>query len=150
MIHTWSISVAVQFYFIFPILLSLIWKFSKIRVLWILIFISFVSLVLSEINWRKDLTQNFYFFPTRAWEFLAGSIVSLIFINFKVKSNNLLSITGLILILISIFTFKKEIPIPSIYALMPVIGTALVLLFTDSNTKIFKLLSNKFLVKIRS
>ena len=58
------------------------------------------------------------------------------------------SILGLSLILLAVFFLDKTHPFPSLYALSPVIGTALVILFTHSDTLVYRLLSWKALIFI--
>ena len=53
---------------------------------------------------------------------------------------------GFLLIIISIIFFDKNTPFPSLYTLLPVVGTGLIILFTNPKTILGKLLSNKHIV----
>ncbi len=55
---------------------------------------------------------------------------------------------GLILIIGSIFIFDELTPFPSYYALAPVLGVMLIILFARSGTFVASLLSNKIIVQI--
>ena len=90
LLHTWSLAVEEQYYLLFPIFLILAWRFGKNRVFWIIVFMSALSLLLSEWGWRNDAIANFYLAPTRAWELFAGSIAAFVVQKQGVKKNNLI------------------------------------------------------------
>ena len=62
--RTWSLAVEEQFYLFFPILLFFLWKYGKQNVFWAILFISLISLALSEWGWRNQSSANFYLIPT--------------------------------------------------------------------------------------
>lgn len=148
LLHTWSLAVEEQYYLLFPIFLILAWRFGKNRVFWIIVFMSIFSLILSEWGWRKDSIANFYLAPSRAWELFAGSITAFIIQKHGVQKNNLLSLIGLTAIIFSIFGYDKNIPFPSIYTLVPVLGVTFVVLYAKKGTLVAKLLSTKLFVGI--
>ncbi len=51
-------------------------------------------------------------------------------------------------ILFAIFNFDKETPFPSLYALVPTIGTALIIIYANSGTFVYHLLSIRIIVMI--
>jgi peptidoglycan/LPS O-acetylase OafA/YrhL len=146
-LHTWSLAVEEQFYLIFPIFLMITWRLGRNRVFFLMIFLFLASFLLSEWGWRNKPIPNFYFPVTRFWELLTGSISAYIIYKDGVKSNNILSFFGLILILLSIFVYDKDTPFPSFYGLMPVVGAALIIVFSEK-TIVSKILSTKILVYI--
>jgi peptidoglycan/LPS O-acetylase OafA/YrhL len=146
LLHTWSLAVEEQYYVLFPIFLFFAWRFGKNRVFWIIVVVAAASLLLSEWGFRNKPTANFYLAPTRAWELLAGSIAAFIVQNRGVKANNALSLLGLAAILFSIFAYDESTPFPSVYALVPVIGVVLLVLFAEKDTLVAKFLSMKLIV----
>ena len=148
LLHTWSLAVEEQYYLLFPIFLILVWKFGKNKVFWIIILLASISLLLSEWGWRNQSRANFYLAPTRAWEIFAGSLCAFLIKKNKFKSNNFLSFVGLILIVLSIFVYDEKTPFPSIYALIPVSGTVILILYSNKDTYVSKFLSKKLLVYI--
>ena len=146
LMHTWSLAVEEQYYVIFPIFLIFAWRFGKNKLIWLILFIALISFTLSEYGWRQHSTAHFYFSPSRAWELLAGSIAAFICDHRGVKNNNGLSFLGLIMILYSILIFNEEMPFPSAFTLVPVIGTILIILYADNKAFTAKILSTKILV----
>lgn len=151
LLHTWSLAVEEQFYLIFPLFLIFLWRFGPKRTFGAVIAVTFLSFALSEWGWRNKPEAAFYLAPTRAWELLAGSICAFILNGrdrLKMRGHESWSIIGLAMILISIIYYNKEVPFPSAYALMPVGGVVLILLFTHEGSPVWRLLSWKPFVGI--
>lgn len=148
LLHTWSLAVEEQYYLLFPIVLLLLWRFGRRPVFYLICIGAALSLLLSEWGWRHQPSANFYLAPTRAWELLAGSICALWHVSKPQRSNGPLATLGIALIIVSIFAYDETTPFPSVYALVPVVGTALILLFAASDTMTGKMLSLRPLVSI--
>lgn len=99
-------------------------------------------------GWRHNATLNFYLSATRAWELFAGSISAFIVQKQGVHKSNLLSLFGLVAIIFSIFFYDESTPFPSVYALLPVLGSVMLVLYADKDTFVAKLLSTKGFVGI--
>lgn len=148
LLHTWSLAVEEQYYVLFPVFLLVAWRFGKNRVFWMIFVIAAISLLLSEYGWRKHPNANFYLAPTRVWELLAGSIAAFLAQRQGVQTNNVLASLGLVAILFSIFFYDERTPFPSLYALVPVLGTVLLVLYANEKTIVAKLLSRQILVRV--
>ena len=158
LIHTWSLGVEEQFYIIFPLLAMLIYKLNRALTLPFFLLLFFISLSLAHIYSKSEndafITHgSFFLFPTRAWELLLGSILFLAYSNNWIKINdinvnNLMSFIGLLLICYSIIFFSEATPFPSIYTLIPTIGTALLITFCREGTLINKILTIKPMILI--
>ena len=148
LLHTWSLAVEEQYYVLFPIFLLLAWRSGRDKLIWIIIFFSAISLVFSEWGSRNYPAANFYLAPSRVWELLSGSLAAFLVHKHGVKGNEIFSIVGLSAIVFSIFAFDDSIPFPGFYALVPVLGTVLLILYADTSTIVAKLLSMKYFVSV--
>lgn len=148
LLHTWSLAVEEQYYVLFPIFLIFFWRFGKNKVFCMIVVMAAISLLLSEWGWRNKPSANFYLAPTRAWEIFSGSIAAFIVQKKGVQKNNFLATLGLAAIIFAIFFYDETTPFPSVYALVPVIGVVLLVLYADKETVAAKLLSTKSLVGI--
>lgn len=148
LLHTWSLAVEEQFYVFFPIFLFFIWRYAR-RFLWPLLgFGAVVSLGLAEWAAGTSPTANFFLAPTRAWEFLVGSFCAYLLRRGHVPNHGGLAALGLALLVVAIVAYDSQTPFPSLYALVPVGGTALIVLFGGAGTWVGALLSNRALVGI--
>ncbi|MFX0547253.1 acyltransferase family protein, partial [Roseovarius sp. S1116L3] len=148
LLHTWSLAVEEQFYLVFPMLLMLFGTRKLGRVAWFLGCLALASLLLSEWGWRNEPDANFYFTPSRFWELLAGSFCSIVLFKRDPYSNDALAALGLGLIFFAIFAFDETVPFPSAYALVPVMGSVLIILFAGPQSMVSRLLSFKPIVGI--
>lgn len=148
LLHTWSLAVEEQYYLLFPVFLLLAWRFGRNRVFWMILATAAFSLLLSEWGWRNRPTANFYLAPTRAWELLAGSMCAFHLNGRQRRPSDALSLLGLGMILLSIFLFDESTPFPSIYGLLPVGGTVLVIIFGSAGSIAARLLAMRGFVGI--
>jgi len=152
LLHTWSLAVEEQYYIFFPILLSILWFIGKKNLTILISLLSISSLLLSQyLSEKQAVNANFYLIFSRAWELFAGSLLAIIGIHrltITKSGKDILGGVGLALIIYSILFFNKQTPFPSVYTLVPVIGTVLIIAFSDSSTAIGKFLANKLFVSI--
>ena len=154
LLHTWSLAVEEQYYVFFPLLLALIWRVRKQAVTPTLLILAGLSLYFAQWTAYNYPKAGFYLLPTRGWELLIGSLVAISAFKgnmprwIKPQLNGLLSLCGLAFIVIAVFIFDKHTPFPSVYALLPTTGTALIILFATKGTLTNKLLANGLLVKL--
>ena len=146
LLHTWSLAVEEQYYVLFPLFLLSLWRFGKARLFWIIATLAALSLLLSEWGSRHSPTANFYLTPTRVWELFAGALTAFIVQGKGSKSNNALALSGLAAVVVSIFAFDENTPFPSLYALAPILGTVLILIYANNDTYVAKLLSTRVFV----
>jgi hypothetical protein len=106
------------------------------------------SLILCEYASRTHSGYNFYWAITRAWELAVGSLCSFASIRRDRLRDEVLSWIGISAIIGSVFLFNSNIRFPSAYALIPVVGSALVLLFCVAPTLSARVLSLKPMVGI--
>jgi peptidoglycan/LPS O-acetylase OafA/YrhL len=148
LLHTWSLAVEEQFYVVFPLLLLLLWRRGTRATLTCIAVTSLLSLVSSEWMQRSDPTGNFFLAPSRAWELMAGSMAAY-WVQYRRRvPNDLLALLGLVLIVSAIVVYDHSTPFPGIYAVPPVLGTMLIVLFSGGPGLITRFLSSRILVAI--
>ena len=141
LLHTWSLAVEEQYYFVFPLFLLAIRRFSLRSITFFVCLFVVLSFAVSEWGQTESVAKNFFFTPSRLWEIGVGSICSLITRNRKQKPSNFLGFFGLFLISYSVFAFNATTPMPSVFALIPVLGAAFIILFASEGTWVSRLLS---------
>ena len=148
LIHTWSLAVEEQYYVLFPLFMLIAWKLGKRWTVGILAVIAATSLGLAQWGAYAKPAFTFYMLPTRAWELLIGAFVAFYYSKHNIKkhkywTSELGSLLGFALIGYAIFAYNEKTPFPSLYALVPTIGAALIIVFATNKTLIGKLLSTK-------
>ena len=127
LLHTWSLGVEEQYYFIFPLLLFglFAWGKSQKSIVRILSVLFFISCVFSVIYVFYDQKFTFYMLPTRAWELLIGAILAYSGWTPKEQKQKVFCFClGVFLMFWAIFSYSDEI-YPGFYALFPCVGAFL-------------------------
>lgn len=154
LLHTWSLAVEEQYYLLFPVFLLLIWRAGKAWIFALTLGLTMASLILADHNAYAYPAAAFYLLSSRVWELLTGALIA-IYLFFgghhktpSPKISSFFSIVGVILISYSTVFFDKYTPYPSLYTLLPVVGSGLIILFVKPNVLVGKWLSHKYLVGI--
>jgi peptidoglycan/LPS O-acetylase OafA/YrhL len=149
LLHTWSLAVEEQYYVLFPLFIMIFWKSGKCLIISILGVLALLSLAAAHWGAIYLPTPTFYLLPTRGWELLVGVFVAFYMAGKEeTKGRQIPSLLGFLMIAYAIFAFDEQTPFPSLYALVPTVGVALVLLFTFPGTLVHKILCNKAIVGI--
>ncbi len=128
LLHTWSLAIEEQYYLLFPGLLILIREYASRRYVgWIMaLFAASLAISIWSVAYAPDAA--FYLLPSRTWELLLGSLLALT--SFRIEhrwGRELGSLAGIALIAIAIFGFSSETAFPGAAALLPCVGTALII-----------------------
>ena len=148
LLHMWSLAVEEQYYLLFPIFLIVARPFGKKLLAASLIVLALGSLGIAQWASTHHAAFNFYLAPSRLWELLAGSLCALYLFGRESRKNQFAAILGLALIAYSIVSIGRETPYPSIYTVIPVFGTCLLILFGSRETYAGRLLATKPFVGI--
>ncbi len=142
--HYWSLGVEEQFYLVWPaLIIGTAWLVRRVHrrgcranapsvppYLVVLAAVGAVSFLISLV-WTHWLPSwAFFSLPSRAWELAAGGLVALTASRWRRLTTRAAAIAGcggLLLIVVTCFDVGKATPYPGTAALLPVLGTALVL-----------------------
>ena len=159
LLHLWSLSIEEQYYLLLPLLLAFLVKRGSIGVFVTLLVLGAASLIYSEQAIYSNERGAFFFTTSRAWELLMGSLSAALvhynFLSLRPSTNTYqlwlrqgLSLLGFAMVLGPIFFYTKDTPFPGMSALVPSVGTALILLFALPQTWVQRILSVPPLVGI--
>lgn len=162
LLHTWTLAIEVQFYLLFPVLLLVVWRCCRRWLLPLMMGLGVCSLAIAQWGAYMTPSATFYLLPTRLWELLFGAVIGVVFLHSKPRRNppfsfqitnaylirELSGFLGLALIGASILYFDETVPFPSIFALVPTLGTGLILAFSSTQTFVGRLLSTPVLVNL--
>ena len=128
LLHTWSLAVEGQFYFLLPFALWLLHRWRPSTLLRGTGIALMLSLAYCLISSHSDNGKLFYALLPRAWELLAGTVLA----GLRVPQTpfvraNCLAILGLVLIIASCLGATPGGHWPGVETLIPVAGTVLVI-----------------------
>lgn len=129
LLHTWSLSVEEQFYFVWPALIFFFRRQSPRVLLGVFIALGAVSLIAARMLNAHQPSATFFLVPFRVYEFAIGAALAMLPMAGVIQNRwrEPACITGLLLVTYSVLFFDKTTPFPDFYALVPCIGAALLL-----------------------
>jgi len=149
LLHTWSLGVEEQFYLVWPALLvgmALLFGRKERPTAMTLLLLGFFSYMCGTILTATAPKASFYLPVTRAWEFVAGALISqsaLARLQFKPIIAHVLTAVGLVLIVVSSVLVSKDTPFPSWSSALPVIGAAIIVAPLQTQCWTRKLLASR-------
>jgi len=128
LLHTWSLAVEEQFYIFLPLVFLFLAR-SRRALLLVLIACWIASLAACIWATPGYPSATFYLFPFRAWEMLTGVLLAIWGYERRLlwRGHAALSLMGLVLVLAGIALIPSGPAFPGVLALVPVLGTALLL-----------------------
>ncbi|MFI2476897.1 acyltransferase family protein [Nocardia xishanensis] len=137
--HFWSLGVEEQFYLLWPVLIAVTaWFARRSRIgsaarfpyLVVLAVVAALSFAVSLMLTRTLPPWAYFSLPTRAWELGVGGMIALsacAWSRLPKSAAALAGWTGLVLIVAACCQLNEKTPYPGTAALLPVVGTALVI-----------------------
>ena len=141
--HYWSLSVEEQFYIVWPgLILCALWTAralgmsprSLLRILFGAVFAG--SLTASVWLTSTNPAPAYFVTHTRIWELGLGGLVALGVPAFEEGARRFLGFAGVAAILAATFLFSTKTPFPGYAALLPTLGTALVIVSGQSASQV--------------
>ena len=149
LLHTWSLAVEEQFYFLFPLLCLTIFRLSKkVNALIFAALLIWSFFIADQSEWL-DTNGRFYLLPARAWELIVGAVIAIPSQSIRLRASlerhsSWLASVGLLLILAPLTSSGNLYGLSlshGVLILLPVLGTALVIYFGRSDQGPGRLLS---------
>jgi peptidoglycan/LPS O-acetylase OafA/YrhL len=134
LLHIWSLAVEEQYYLLFPPLLAALWRFGVPVVAAVLASLVLAGIGAAEVWVRKDAAAAFYLLPTRGWTILLGALAAIVVARGGRRQMDMLALTGVVMILSAVFGLDTSIQFPGVWALLPTVGAALVLVYAGPTT----------------
>ncbi|MFD2175817.1 acyltransferase family protein [Rhodobacter lacus] len=152
LMHTWSLAIEEQYYFLFPAALYLLRKLRRPMLFAVLLVGVCVSFAICLWGMSENPARNFFFTLSRFWEIGFGALLA---VGLGARDRlgegavaGAFAGLGLVLIFVAIFLFSATMPYPGPLTLVPVLGTGLVILFAGPATLVGKLLAARPFVGI--
>jgi len=151
LIHMWSLGVEEQFYIFLPLGMVLISRWGRAWKLAALYGVFLASFLASVWAVRSHPTAAFYLVPFRAWELLLGSLIAVgafpSIVSFRFRTA--LSAAGVLFVMASFFLYSPQTPFPGFAALLPCLGSALLIYGEEGGPTVTgRMLSSRLFVGI--
>lgn len=149
LLHTWSLSVEEQFYFVWPVMLFIAFKLkSKNGIIAIICGTFFTSIIYSESLLPTESNKSYFLTTSRAFEFAVGAIVVFLEQKRPIKESflDILYISGITTVLLCMFMFSESTSFPGLMALLPCLGASIAIY--SGNAKAAVLTNNKAAIYI--
>lgn len=139
LLHLWSLGIEEQFYLVWPLMVFVAWK-ARLNLVALTIVVFVLSSYLNAEGIRRDLVGTFYSPLTRFWELTAGSALAATatdqgtWLGLKFRKlydglraresvRDFAAVAGLALATGAVFGLDRTRHYPGLWALLPVIGT---------------------------
>jgi len=146
LLHLWSLGVEEQYYLVWPLLLFLFRRNLR-HMLWMIVALTAASFAANIWLTPERPWAAFYLPVTRFWELLAGALLAF-FVLKEEKFSNFKSVAGLTLLALTFVLLHGQRDFPGWWALLPVLGTVLLVSAGPSAWINRHLLANRAMVYV--
>ncbi|TGN51267.1 acyltransferase [Paracoccus liaowanqingii] len=141
LLHMWSLSLEEQFYIVLPLVLLICIRRPRLALV-LLGGGAALSLALSVGITARDQTAAFFLFPFRAWELLSGVLLAIWAQDRPGPRRGWMgSAAGLALVVAGMMVIQPGAGFPGVWALIPVLGTLLLIRHGQAANPVNRLLS---------
>jgi peptidoglycan/LPS O-acetylase OafA/YrhL len=138
LLHTWSLGVEEQYYVLFPLLLIVLKRLGRGWIGPALAVVGAASFSAAVV--RVQEPSAIYLLTTRGWELIIGALLAADtgsrLLTLRRELKQAASAIGVALVLYAVFSFDQHTPFPGAYALIPTLGTALILVSATRDTAV--------------
>lgn len=131
LLHTWSLSVEEQFYLLFPPMLWLLKRQSRVPPAAAVAGLGLVSLLLSQLLLTRDASAAFYLAASRAFELVVGALCALsgaaVAARMGRPLSQALAVAALLALAAGFVVLTPASPLPGVLALWPCLATAVLI-----------------------
>ncbi len=154
LLHTWSLAVEEQFYLLFPLGVMLVRRLAPRALGAVLAALALASLALAHSGTTRSPMAAFFLLPTRGWELLLGAWLAVQHDRGAAPPPGLssravregLALAGLASLAVAVAWYSPATRFPGLAALLPTVGTALVIACAGPDTVVGRLLSQRVIV----
>ena len=150
LLHTWSLAVEEQYYFLLPLLISLCFLLKKDRTILIFLVLAIVSFITAELMSRSAQysSSSYYLIITRMGELLVGSILAAYQIkgSKRLWESQIYTLLSFLVIVLMLLLVDKNTVFPGLIAVPLCVSVAIII--NSSNTYINRLLAIPVFVKV--
>jgi peptidoglycan/LPS O-acetylase OafA/YrhL len=143
LLHLWSLGIEEQFYLAWPLMVFVAWK-ARLNLVALTIVVFVLSIYFNVDGIRRDLVGTFYSPFTRFWELTAGSALAAILVDqgtwlsirfrrlhdrlrSRESVRDFVAVAGLALAMGAVFGLDRTRHYPGLWALIPVVGTVVMI-----------------------
>lgn len=149
LLHTWSLSVEEQFYFVFPVLLIFLHRYFRKYMLHAIVVLALAFTALSQ--WKTGELKSYFLLTSRAHELMIGALAYFASQRFPLRRDypaHLLALLGMVLMLTSLVLINRNTPFPGINSVYPCLGAALLMYAGQREHILSPVLKHKAMVAV--
>lgn len=141
LLHLWSLGIEEQFYIVFPLIAVVLSNYLPRAVVPVLVVLGVTSLLWSQWGLSRHPEASFYLLQSRAFELTIGVLLARQSRKLELPAAQLLSAIGVVLLISAMFLYSDRTRFPGWAALVPCLGTALIIWSGQAGTVLSRILA---------